>query len=245
MDKSDAKFTPSLLLFRELLSMSMLLNNAKLCIIVHRVLYAYMELLETPDRNYIQKLRDRKIISWTEEYPEISYKRHKLSDQECPVKEDATEILVKDYYNDPELAGKISRSEIILIMDFLDRLMENLIQRGISAVTLAVNLLPECDKKQKETLDKLVTRETEEGNDEFLYMNFIIRSYKYFKDCKDELKEDDLFNSLFFKMKNNIKKVDSAKYIPDFMQVLFELLYRNSKANHIPCEKLKSTISVL
>lgn len=36
-----------------------------------------------------------------------------------------------------------------------------------------------------------------------------------------------------------------AKYIPDFIQVLLELLHRNAKHTEIPCAKLRSLVDSL
>ena len=87
----------------------------------------------------------------------------------------------------------------------------------------------------------LVIKETDEANYEYLYMNFMIRSYTYFRGCGARLKEDDLFNKLFIKMKLALKLPEMAMYIPDYVQVYFEVLYRNSQFPHIPAEKLRYT----
>lgn len=233
----SSKFTPSLLLFQCIIHKSLCLPSPTLPIIVHRVLYPYMEILGKT-KGYIEVLKDLKVVRWVNEYPEFSTKRMNLEGDEG-----GYEGVVREYCKDEEVVGRMSRGGLELVLGFLERVVEGVIGKEDLGMVMGVNLLEEINRKLSVGLEKRVLEEVGQANYEFLYINFMVRSYRYFKECTMELKEDDLFNKLFFKMRDVVKKEQLAKYIPDFIQVLFELLYRNTKNSHIGLEALNKIVS--
>jgi len=111
-------------------------------------MYPYMLLLEHDQRNFIEKMKEYYIISWNSDYPELCQRKPKLEESRYDYV-DGSEALIEEYCTNPELLKRVSRSELILILDFLEKLIHNLVQQELNAVTLATNLLPECNKRLK------------------------------------------------------------------------------------------------
>ena len=184
--KSELSFTPDLLTFGYLLEKSTEIYNPKLFIIVHRLLHSYMNIFENSDRNFIQNLKTKNIIVWDDssDYPSFWQKRSKIGDSSMASEVDKVEKLISEYRDDKELNKHISKDEIYLIAHFLYKLVKNLWYEDKNALTLAVNLLPEWNRRQIKVIENEIDEEFKNGNVEYIYMNFMIRSYKYFKQCK-------------------------------------------------------------
>jgi len=231
-----------LLVFQDILTNSKLLEDPKLCIVVYKVLAPYIEVLEGSGIKFIDKLIEYKVIEWdSSDYPKRSLKRAKIhSGYYNPMND-----IQKEYTRNPKLKRILTKNLILIIINFLYQLIEQIQNKNLRSMTLAVNLFDECRKKLSNELVDVIEKEIETGNIGYLYTNFMIRSFKYFKDCTEKLEEDIIFNSLFRLMKEAIKNKDYANWIPDFMQVWLELMYRNSKVILIQPEKFGLVTEVL
>ena len=107
------------------------------------------------------------------------------------------------------------------------------------ALTLAVNLLPEWNRRQARALKDEIEKESNDDGISYIFMNFMIRSYKYFKIWTKDFENDDLFNLLFQKMRIQLENESNSQYIPDFAKVFLELLSRNSENKSIDAAKFK------
>jgi hypothetical protein len=177
---------------------------------------------------------------WTSNLPEIGpgSKRMKLMN-EC---EKSRESLINTYTKCPQILKSLTKNETIFLIDFLWNLIQNLTNNDPNSIALATNLIPELSPKLEDLL--LQTLDSTPGHP-FTYLNFMIRSYKYFQAPPHTLHQDALFNKLFFTLKNIVQKAEYPTLLPDFLQVFFELLYRNSLTNTIEMSNFETTVKTL
>lgn len=178
-----------------------LLKDSRLCLEVYKIIYPYIEMIENDDWNIIQKLKNHNLIVWDQD---MDFPEHPNRDKRVNYvksREDVRYDIYEDYCKNHEIREKVPRKAILMIIEFLNQLVDLLILKDITALTLAVNLLPEWRKRLKNKLKEVVETQTNDGNLNYLYVNFVICSYRYFKSCREKLEDDDLFNSLFMLMK--------------------------------------------
>lgn len=94
-------------------------------------MYYYMQIIETKERNFIQKLDRFNIIQWSGDYPEYSTKRMKyFDDQEGKDLNVGQGRMITSYLEDIELLQQLSQTEIMTVLGFLDSLMKGVIEKN-------------------------------------------------------------------------------------------------------------------
>ncbi|CAI2379075.1 unnamed protein product [Moneuplotes crassus] len=220
-----------------------IMEDPKLIVILYKMLVPYIAILESSGIKFIKKLREFRLVSWNKDGKlEFCQKRLKKEDSTSNWKDEILNLCVKnsDFWNTSK--GPI----LISIIEFMYGLVKGEISGCIRSLTLLVNLFPEVEENLLPALKEVIEEESKkEGGSNYIYTNFMIRSFKYFKESNRELKEDELFQVLFQHMEDLIRQKDMAKWIPDFMSVWIELMNRNKVDMIIEEARFNSTIQVL
>lgn len=120
-----------------------LLKDSRLCIEVYKIIYPYIGMIESDEWNIVQKLKDQNLIIWDQDndFPEHPNRGKRVNYLKS--REDTRYEIYQDYCENHEIRKKIPRKAILMIIEFLNQLIDLLINKDITALTLAVNLLPE------------------------------------------------------------------------------------------------------
>ena len=176
--QNQIKHASSLMFFKDLVTNHKLLGDSRFCIIVYKVMYWYIQVLENVGGSFIQVLKDKSIITWRDEFPERNSKR--VRNTEDGTRNMATigqEEVLAHYYKEKELTKLLSKDEIKFTVHFMYQLVEKLYLKDYNAACLAVGLSVQCERKLEEILSIKIHKEARNKNAEFVHMNFMVRSY--------------------------------------------------------------------